>query len=234
MFDRSQTTEELRYEREIAPGASILHEGLVLVSVDNGSGVEAVKPSVGAAGEVVVGFSENSFIIPSEEVVQVTVKASATGDIALKTNIVAGTVKAVNSTESATYTQAADASAAGTFSVNELTGAVKVHSAGYSDTFVITYRRNLTVLEQQQKFGGRPVNKAASGLFNSIAVKSGKGQIFTDRFVTTDDFVVGGKVYAAANGLLSSVAAGKAAVPGARIISVPTPARPLLGIAYNI
>jgi len=224
-------------EKKLAPGVTIANEGTVLVStlVD---GEEKVRPSTGANTDVVVGFAWSNSIVPGTMVVTdektipaIAVAAASTIAIA---NGIAGSFHIVGST-TASWTLVANAAAvnaAGKFFYDESTGVLTVWNIEAGEDITVTYRKNLTVIEQQSLFGDPRPNLGAGDFFEQITVARGNGEIYTDQYDTSVDWSSATVAYTGANGLLTSANTSTIAV--GRIISRPSASNKFLGIAFNL
>lgn len=225
MISRQLSFSDNMNEHLLASGAEIKNEGAVLVGVleDN---VEKVKLSEGKEGEKVVGFAWSNSIVPGTAVAQKTETADdayETGVFAVALeNAIEGTVRATKEDGTAVAGTLAD----GVFTINEAVEA--------GDTFVITYRKNLTVAEQTALFGNARPNLANNNLaLGSISVIRGNGEIATDQFDTSADWSEATEVSAGANGLLVPAGKGGKAVIG-RITAKPSAGFQWLRVAFNL
>lgn len=220
-------------DRQLAIGVNInsLQEGIALVSVLE-DGEEKVKLSEGTEGEKLVGFAYGTWFVPSTMVM--TAEASLDGEIdtiPLYPNIVAGSIR-ISGTSTFTAKASADAvAAAGDYFLDATTGTLTVKGTA-DEAVVISYRRNLTVAEQQTVFGSHSINGNANGMLEQVTVWKGNGEIWTDQFDTSADWSDATVAYTGANGLLTSADTSKC-VAG-RIIGKPSASNPFLGIAINL
>lgn len=222
-------------ERPLVPGAEVTDEGKIIKSVLVG-GEEHFQASAGGnANEVLVGFSYNSSIVPDTEVViedTLVVPAAAPYTIQLKnTNILTGSVYVYDATAGAALAFNA-AAGAGQYNIDLATGLLTFNTAEQGHALVVTYRYALTRIQKQQKFWDRPVNTPDAGFFGNLVVVCGNGEIYTNQFDSSVSFEGVSKVYAGANGMVTSVQGSNTLIP-ARIIKLPTAASPFLGLAFN-
>jgi hypothetical protein len=124
----------------------------------------------------------------------------------------------------------------GTVGLEPLTGLLTFHADDAGEPIVSTYRYNLTVAESRLVFFQRNINNEAGALFGQLGVGHGHGEIYTDQFDATVDWVsivgASGQILSAALGTVS--AGGTGTILDARVISVPNVNNPLLGLAFNI
>lgn len=235
-FDLNRTRYFLTKEVPVAPGASIPVEGAVLKQV-RVNGLENAALTAGdSTSEAIIGFSVNNDIVPGTEIVTETVVVPASGIVQLKHgNLQTGTVWVYNTTDAASLAVVLSGNPT---SVQVLAGLVAgqltFNAAALGDTVQVRYRYALTALEQEMKYGGRPVNMRANTAQGTITYIRGFGELYTDQYDTTVDFSAATTLYADANGLVTTTSSGKTAIPGARVVSLPTAADPFLGISFNL
>jgi len=218
----------------LATGASVSEEGAGLVSVLEG-GVEKVQPSTALAGQVFAGFARFRQLSYATNtlVVEGVVPASAAYSINVgKTNLVSGQVRVYDVTSAADLVIVAAAPAAGEVWVKHASGELEFNSAEASDSVTVYFRYNMTVQEAQLLYYDHPTNYPDANLFAQVGVGKGKGQMFTLFYDAKDDFSASNAVKLGAGGMLTLTGSGPA-VPGVRVIQVPSAEDPHLGIEFN-
>jgi len=234
-FDLTRTRYFLTQEVPVAPGHTIAVEGAVLKSIRT-NGVENAALVDGTGTEVVIGFSENNNLVPGVEIVTETVTVPSTGIVSLKhANLIDGTVWAYDATNSAALTPITTGNPTSSqILVNEVQGIVTLNVSLAGITLQVRYKYTMTATEQLMKYGGRPVNMRSNTDVGTITVIRGFGNMFTDQYDTTVDFSTATTLYATANGIITTTVGTNTAIPGARVISVPSAADPFLGITFNL
>lgn len=230
MIDLSRIKYDDMSDRTVAAGQTVANEGALLIAtIENG--VEVVGLSTTGSVQV-AGFAYNNSLIPGTKVESETKVAPATGTLAIQVlpNVIAGTIRVYNENDAVAYTLGDPSTTATAYSINTTTGLITVGASGAGKTFLITYRRNLTVAEQQTLYGDARFNLGASGVLNAVAMIHGSGLVYTDQYDSSADWSSATQAYAGANGLLAPT--GTTVV--GRIVSRPSAADKFIGIAFNI
>jgi len=241
MYDLKRTYGDDSKERSVAAGEEIGEEGMLLRGILE-SGVEVASKTLGSSSDDanIIGWSVNTGLISDQDVVIEDVEMdSVPSPVTLSnSNIVADSERVYNVTDGVLYTKAAGAPGATEYTINEVNGLLTVGANGADDTFRVTYRYTMTALQKSIIRHQRPVNQGATTLFGLVAVLRGSGEIFTDQYDTqqaySDTGVAAESVYTDPNnpGFVTS-AAGGLLIANAKIIKVPTPDDPFLGIRFN-
>lgn len=237
MIDLDLTRYSNQIERDVVAGTTVTKEGLVLKSVIVG-GVEQLQVTAGGStSEVIAGFSYNRAIEPTTEVViedSLTIPASPgpyTVQL-LHPSLVSGSVRVHAVVANVDYTIGTPATTV--YSVNLTTGLLTFAAADAGKAIIVTYRRNLTAIEVQQKYGNSPVNSADPSFFGRVVAMCGNGEIYTDQYDTSVSYDGVSALYAGANGLVTSVSTNNTLIPGSRIVSVPSATNTKLGFRFNL
>lgn len=225
-------------EKPVAAGETIGVEGLMVASILE-AGVEKLKlPS--AATDILLGFAiTDTHNYATQPVVeQLVVPAVAPYTITLA-HIPSGAsvIRIYSSVLAADLTLGNPANAT---EYSRLNNVVTVNAARAGETLTVYYRYNLTVIEAQQQFYQRNINRYASQFYGQIAYGCDQGEIFLDTFDTSKDY----STFAPGSGLIVDFTtnkgyvtvgtlAGALAFPG-HVIKLPTVADPRLGLAYQI
>jgi len=225
-------------EKQVASGELIPVEGLVVASVLEG-GIEKLKlPS--AATDIILGFaitdSHNYAIQPVVE--SLVVPSAAPFRITLAHSPIAASERIVSPVIGALVLgNPANAGEYNFFAPN----VIEVNAARAGETLAISYSYALTVLEAEQKFYQRNINRKASQYYNQIAFGCGYGEIFLDCYDTSKDY----SNFAPGTGLIVLFAgadkgyvsvgtlAGNLAFPG-HVIKLPAVDDARLGLSYQI
>lgn len=224
-------------ERPVVVGTTVPNEGMVLKSVLVGGKEQLQLTAGGVTTEVIAGFSYNRSIEPTTEVViedTLTIPASPgpyTVQL-LHPSLVSGSVRVHAVAANVDYTIGSVATTV--YAVNLTTGVLTFAAADAGKAIVVTYRRNLTAIEAQQKFGDAPVNAANPAYFGNIVAMCGNGELYTDQYDTSVTYDGVSKLYAGANGIITSVSTNNTEIPGSRIVSVPTATDSKLGFRFNL
>lgn len=212
---------------------STVEEGSGMATLmENGASVARV---VTGSGEKFAGLALGRLKYPTTEIVTELLTASATTltltytpvsstDIALYANSGAGTKQAAGT----------PASNANEYSISGTT--ITLHSGQSGTTLLAVYRRSITVLEAQTKYG-HGVNVSpleAPEVTDSISILR-KGSVYTDKCDLLSDWrnAAGAAVYCKANGLLTLASSSALEIPYARVIAAPTTDVPFLGIEFS-
>lgn len=205
----------------IAVGETVADEGQALVAALEG-GVEKVKPATGT-DEVFVGFAlyrQKSYTTAA--VVEDHIVPTAdpyTVDLA-KNNLVAGQLRV----EGAVPVSVDYVNGTVTFAAGDLGVAVRVY-----------YRYQLTAQESQRQFYEAVTNYPDPNYFQSVGVGKGKGRLYTLTYDQTIDWSNAANVPSAGSigDAKGQIVVGGTTIPNARVVSVPNPLDPYLGIEFN-
>ncbi len=233
-FDLTRTRYFRTREVPVAAGHDIAVEGAVLKQIRE-SGLEHAAYTEGGTSEVIIGFSENNALVKGQDIETETVKVPASGTLSLKhAGIVAGSVWVRNATAGADLTVVTGTPANATEIQLVAVQGQLVNTALAGATLQVRYKYNLSAIEQEMKYGARPVNMKSNSALGTITVIAGSGEIYTDQFDTSKDFSRAAKLYAGAKGVVTTDAAAGTEIPGARVLSVPTAADAFLGFTFNL
>lgn len=241
-YDLTKTHYSLSLQKNVAAGSVVDREGVLLQAVLEG-GEEVVKKADASAADLkLVGFavSDNEAIGIIPVVVDATVPAAPgpyTVQLAPYTSVVGtppnSSMRVLDVTAAADLTEENTGTpASGEFYPNVTTGLITFHSDEAGHSVRIFYRANLTVAESRLRFFQRNINNEAGAIFNSVVVGGGIGEIYTAEYDTNVDWSTGAAILSGADGILTVGGAGTE-VPGGRVIHVPNPDGPYLGIAFN-
>lgn len=235
-FDLTRTRYFLTKEVPVAPGHSVTVEGAVLKQIRT-NGLENAALTEGAGGaEVIIGFSENNNLVLTQEIVTETVVVPASGIVSLKNaNLVEGTIWGYNATDAASLSPITSGSpTTSQFLPAAVQGQITLNTGLAGKTVQFRYKYTMTAIQQEMKYGGRPVNMRSNTDVGTITVIRGFGEIYTDQYDTTVDFSAATALYATANGVITTVATNNTVIPGARVISVPSASDSFLGLTFNL
>lgn len=242
-YDLTKTHYSLSLQKNVAAGSVVDREGVLLQAVLEG-GEEVVKKADASASTLkIVGFAvsdnETIGVIPRVEdavipaapgpyTVQLSPYTSLVGTAPNSSVRVELTVAGTDLTEENTGTPAT-----GEFHPDVATGLLTFNVAQAGLAIRIWYRANLTVAQSRQTYFQRNVNNDAGALFNTLVVGGGTGEIYTAEYDTNVDWSTGAAVLSGADGILTVGGAGSE-LPGGRVIHVPDPDGPYLGVAFNL
>jgi len=204
----------------IATGEQVTDETQALVAVLE-NGVEKVKPATGVLGqETFVGFAlfrQKSFTTaPAVEDHVVPTAGVLTVDLA-KNNLVHLQIRVVGAVPT---------------NVDEINGILTFGAVAAGVAITVFYRYKLTVEEAQRQFYEAVTNYPDPNYFMSVGVGKGKGRVFTLLYDQTVDWSTVANVPSAIAGGVIGV--GGTVIPNARVVSVPNPLDPYLGVEFNI
>lgn len=233
MFDLTKTYYSDSKERPVMAGAVISEEGQLLVYVSDLAGGMAVQPCTTGAGQRLAGFAiTDAMKVLTETVVDVVTVPTGGGTVSLSnTNIVSGSERVVASV-TGVLSEVCPTPAGGQYCLVDSTGAITFHSAQAGETVTVTYRYNLTLQQTLERFHERSINNRAQDYFSSVGVACGEGEIFTSMYDTSVAYTVGGLVYPAAAGKVSSTAGGAAAI--GFVSKLPSVTDGLLGVKFDL
>jgi len=228
----------------VATGKTVSEEGQGLVAVMEG-GIEKVQPSEAAVGEKVVGFAmfRQKTFATAAVVEDHIIPTAAPFVIELgKQHLIAGQIRVLNLVAGGDFTPAAapPVVAAGQFLVDLVHGTVEFNGpADKGKTVRVFYRYDLTVAEALQQFYEAPTNHPDPNFFSQVGVGKGKGRIFTMLYDQSVDWsnpavvpALAGAAPGVVGGTICNGGAGPA-IPGpARVVQVPSPTDPYLGIEF--
>lgn len=229
MIDLKRTFYTWSDTQPVATAAEVSEEGQGLVAVLEG-GVEKVEPAHGHTGEKVVGFAmfrQQDF--STAAVVEDHVIPSAAPYIVElgKSNLIHDQ-----------YRVTVVGAALGSYTFDDTAGTITFVVADKGRTVRVYYRYELTVSEAKLTYYEAPINHPDPNYFSQVGVGKGKGRVFTMYYNQAIDWsnaaVVPGL---GAKGLITDVVTGApvcTAIPNGRVVSVPTPTDPYLGIEFLV
>jgi hypothetical protein len=193
------------------------------------NGQEHVKPAVGDAGEIFVGFSWMHNVMPSVlskvELVVVPKVAPFTFQLS-RQNIISGQISGSNK---GTFYEEGTV-AAHIFDCEESTGILTFDPSDAEKRIEMVYKYSPSVLEAKANYADADINiNPAFAFLGSIGCIL-TGEIFTDQFDASVDWSAKrGEVYLG-TGLLTGSGATKL---GAHVTHVPTADNPFLGVQFS-
>ena len=229
--------------QQIATGYTVAEEGQGLVAVME-DGIEKVKPNDGTSGDFVgfAMFRQQDFTTAA--VVEEHVVPSA-GPYVIelgKSNLI-GTVGALGAQircyDETNGNELGEAlvSAAGDFVVDITAGTVTFNAAEAGVTVKVYYRYNLTVAEAKLHYYEAPTNHPDPNYFTQVGVGKGKGRLFTMYYDQTIDWANPAAGILKAGdlaGMITDSSGTGVSIPNSRVVSVPSPADPYLGIEFLV
>lgn len=234
MFDLTKSYYSDSKERPVKAGQTISEEAQLLVYVDDLAGGMAVQPCSTGATQKLAGFAlTDALKILTETVVETVTVPAGGGTVFLgNTNIVSGSERVVASV-SGPLSEDCIAVGAVEYCLVDATGSISFNVAQATETVTVTYRYQLTLQQSLERFHERSVNNRAQDFFSSVGVMCGEGEIFTSMFDTSAAYVIGGLVYPAAVGRVSSAAAGASNAIGF-VSKLPSTTDGFLGVKFNL
>ena len=236
MIDIKRTFYTWSDTQPVATGKTVTEEGQGLVAVME-NGIEKVMPSEGLAGEKIVGFAmfrQKTFSTAALVETHVVPTAAPYVIELGKRNLLAGQIRVYDSVLATDLTPAAvpPVVAPTEFLVDLPNGTVEFNAAQAGDTVKVFYRYELTVAEAIQQFYEAPTNHPDPNYFSQVGVGKGKGRVFTMYYDQSVDW--SGAAVAPALGLGGMIVDGGVgpAIPSARVVQVPSPTDPFLGIEF--
>ena len=238
MIDIKRTFYTWSDTQPVAIGKTVSEEGQGLVAVLEG-GVEKVKPSAGAAGEKVVGFSmfRQKTFATSAFVEDKIIPTAGPFEVELSnTNLIVGQLRAYSFSDAADFlVVAGPAPLAGQVVVDSVHGKLLFNGpADGGKTIRVYYRYTLTVPQALLHYYEAPTNMPDPNFFAQVGVGKGKGRVFSmyyDMSVAWDG--AGVVPHFGADGKIVDGGVGPE-IPNARVVSIPTPVDPYLGIEFLI
>jgi hypothetical protein len=245
MIDIKRTFYTWSDTQQVATGKTVSEEGQGLVAVMEG-GVEKVMPSEAGVGEKFVGFAmfRQKTFATAAVVEDHIIPTAAPFVVELgKQHLIAGQVRVLNVVAGGDFTPAAapPAVAAGEFLVDLVHGTITFNGpADAGKTIRVFYRYDLTVAESIQQFYEAPTNHPDPNFFSQVGVGKGKGRVYTMFYDQSIDWaaatVVPGLLGAAlTKGMITDGSGGGVTlIPNARVVNVPSPTDPYLGIEFLV
>lgn len=212
----------------LAAGATIAEEGQVLEAVLE-DGVEKVKPHDGSGP--VAGFALYRQKVFSTDAKVDVMAVPSSGPLVIelsKGSIIDGQIRVV--VDGSALDVVSGTPSAGEVKADLAAGKLTFHSGAAGKMATITYRHDLTVAEAVAKYHEAPTNHPDANLFAQVGVGKGKGRVYTLQYDASVDWSSAAPT-AVAGGMIG---AGGAAIPGARVVHVPSAADPYLGIEFLV
>jgi hypothetical protein len=244
MIDIKRTFYTWSDTEPVATGMTVSEEGQGLVRVMQ-NGIEAVMPSQGVQGEVFVGFAMFRQLTfgTAALVEQQIIPTAAPFTVELtKQNLIADQFRIYSPSDAIDLTPGL-AVAPGVYVMDIVHGTISFNGATEGGkTILIYYRYNLTVAESILQFYQAPTNMPDPNFFNQVGVGKGKGRLYTMFYDQSVDWSQPNVVVAltgsalpgsTTNGMLTNGGAGPE-VPNARVVNVPSPTDPYLGIEFLV
>jgi hypothetical protein len=225
MIDIKRTFYTWSDTQPVATGKTVGEEGQGLVAVMEG-GVEKVMPSEGLAGEKIVGFAMfRQLTFSTAAVVEDHVVPTAAPFVVElgKQQILAGQIRVLDVVAGVDLVPVA---------IDLAHGTVELAAGDAGKTIRVFYRYELTVAQAIQQFYEAPTNMPNPNFFSQVGVGKGKGRVFTmyyDQSVNWADAAVVPAL--AAGGMVCNGGVGPV-IPNARVVNVPSPADPYLGVEF--
>jgi len=238
MIDIKRTFYTWSDTQPVATGKTVTEEGQGLVAVME-AGVEKVKPAEAGVGEVCVGFAMfRQLTFGTAAVVEDHIVPTAAPYVVElgKNNLIAGQIRVSDVVAGTDLAPAAapPAVAAGEFLADLTAGTVEFNVAEAGKTVRVYYRYNLTVEQSIQQFYQAPTNMPDPNFFSQVGVGKGKGRVFTMYYDQAIDWSVAADIRLAGAptpGMITDGGVGPV-VPNARVVQVPSPTDPFLGIEF--
>ena len=237
MIDIKRTFYTWSDTQPVATGKTVNEEGQGLVAVMEG-GVEKVMPSEAGVDEKVVGFAmfRQKTFATAAVVEDHIIPTAAPFVIELgKQHLIPGQVRVQNMVAPGDFTPAVapPAVAAGEFLADTTHGTVEFNGAADAGKTVrVYYRYDLTVAEALQQFYEAPTNHPDPNFFSQVGVGKGKGRVFTMYYNQGVDWSLATGVKLGLNGVLEDQTGAGPSVPNARVVQVPSPSDPYLGVEF--
>lgn len=237
MLDMNKSRIHKSTMHTLGSSVSALEEGLILAASMEG-GRQVVGPALGVSGEVLVGFSRSAVQNPTtaKRVERVTVPASGAYTVTLgrtpKTAVASNMSVALVTAGVVTSTvlTVVTGTPASATEVKVVGTTMTFHADDAGLTYQVTYSYDLTVSESSTLFGDS-VNDGGQTLVGGVDVIEDAPVLYTTCYDPTDNWAVGGQVYADAGGILTLKSTTNTALPaGCRIVEAPSAASPALGI----
>jgi len=243
--DVTRSRFEWKRQYSVAPTTNILEEGTLLTRIPDAAGLgEVVIPAVTAgANQHPAGISLQSRIsaytftkcqdVVVPHALPFTVQLAETNLINLGGDL--AEARAYNITAGAAMTvfayppAAPPAAISGQVAICPLTGACIFHLDEARDVVRITYRYTLTAIERDMLLRESHVNRGSESIFGLITVAVGHCVVYTSMYKASVAYAPGTHLQCGDGGLFELLAAG---TEFGRVVSVPTPNDPYLGVEY--
>jgi len=227
MIDIKRTFYTWSDTQSVAIGKTVSEEGQGLVAVME-NGVEKVMPSEGLAGEKVVGFAmfRQKTFSTAAVVEDHIVPTAAPFVVELsKQHLIAGQVRVLDVVAGVDLVPVA---------LDLAHGTVELAAGDAGKTVRVFYRYELTVADSLLQFYEAPTNHPDPNFFSQVGVGKGKGRVFTMFYDQSVNWADAAVVPALADkGMICDGGVGPV-VPNARVVQVPSPTDPYLGIEFLV
>lgn len=236
MIDLKRTFYTWSDTQPVAIGETISEEGQGLVAVLE-NGVEKVKPATALVAEKVVGFAmfRQKTFATSAFVEDKIIPTAAPFEVELSNqNLIVGQFRAYSFADLADFLVVpGPAPLAGQVVVDSVHGKLLFNLADAGKTVRMYYRWTMTVPQAILHYYEAPTNMPDPNFFAQVGVGKGKGRVFTMYFDMSVIWDAAGVVPSlGADGRI--VDGGLVPIPNARVVSIPTPVDPYLGIEFLI
>jgi hypothetical protein len=243
-YDFTRSRFEWKRQFEVAPAANIVEEGSILTRLPGPAGNEVVQ--LGQSGALAVGerpcglslqsrITANTFAdvrnytvpaAPGPYTVQLPhanllLVAPATAQAYLWDNTAAAAITVVAHI-------AVPAPGPGNVDIDPVTGLMTFDVAEAEHNITITYRWNLTAIERDLILRQSHVNRGAEDQFGLMTVGYGNCLVYTSMYEADQAYTVGAQLTLGNGGVFTL---GGATNFG-RVVSVPSPGDPYLGVEY--
>ena len=199
-----KSTIHVSRERKLAAGTTNVREGQALVA-DFENGELVVKPSAGSNNEKFVGVAVSSVTSVTTATVRTTVSSDSSDNIVLDHAPVANTFRIAKASAPATaLTSVANVAAVDANTKYNLTDKT-VHVNESSTSYILSYRYTLSTLESLSLQGDVEPGTPVSNSTGTVGVIM-SGEVYTDEWVTTVNWLNTSAVYTAASGRFSTTA----------------------------
>lgn len=232
MIDIKRTFYTWSDTQPVATGKTVNEEGQGLVAVMEG-GVEKVMPYEANATGKIVGFAMfRQLTFGTAALVEdhiIPTAAPFTVELG-KQNLILGQIRVQDVVANADF--ASPHVGAGTYDVDTTHGILTCDVGDAGKTIRVYYRYSLTVTDAILQFYQAPTNMPDPNFFSQVGVGKGKGRVFTMYYDQSVDWSLGTVVPALGlNGIIANTGPGPV-IPNGRVVQVPSPTDPYLGIEF--
>ena len=227
MIDRKQIKIQEQVERQVAAGALIPDEGVILVEAIE-AGVSKVHVQAIVAGtEKIAGVALLPYMLPSMATANESFVVPASGSLVFNlrnANVLTGSERAiVIGGVDLLIDEAAFAAVppGGTVKVDIGGGRIKFAAGDVGKTVHFIYRFSLTVQQARMRYQERSINnRDLVGDYAQVGVAKGYVEFATDQFDTTKDYTLGAPLTLGNGGIITLAGAGPL-LPQAKVLAAP-------------
>lgn len=231
MIDFYHSRQDRSVTRQVNSSTVVTDEGMLLV-VDP-SQPNSVKPSAGAAGEQIAGFSVSQQLSPSYLPYVDNGVPNASAEFTTSFTPISGSLFIIDTTTGTVQTAGTPGSNPNQYSISG--NVITFNTAQKNDTMLIQYRYVPTAVQWQAVQGNVLPGGDSGALLNVVGVIVA-GDIYTSIYDTSANWQSTSApiiVSTSANGMVTIGGSGTVISPTVRVLAPPTATNPFLGLSIS-